>query len=138
MARRERRGGINATPPPDHTEEEERPRLWLHQPVTRSSRAATDFAFIASPAAGGASALPPGLATEISAGRPSTDAAFSAFATMTTADQIDAAAGDLMARGSMTRTRALGAVTTALSMLPLCVVSLWPSAHTVIVLPTTT
>ena len=57
--------GINATPPPDHTEEEERPRLWLHQPVTRSSRAATDFAFIASPAAGGASALQPGLATEI-------------------------------------------------------------------------
>ena len=71
-------------------------------------------------------------------GDPSTDAAFSAFATMTTADQIDAAAGDLMARGPMTRTRALGAVTTALSMLPLCVVSLWPSAHTVIVLPTTT
>ena len=35
---------------------------------------------------------------------------------MTTADQIDAAAGDLMARGSMTRTRALGAVTTALSI----------------------
>ena len=47
-------------------------------------------------------------------GDPATDAAFSAFATMTTADQIDAAAGDLMARGLMTRSRALGAVTAAL------------------------
>ena len=43
-------------------------------------------------------------------GDPATDDAFSEFATMTTADQIDAAAGDLMARGPMPRTRALGAV----------------------------
>jgi hypothetical protein len=38
---------------------------------------------------------------------PATDAAFAEFYRMTTADQIDAAAGDLMARGPMTRTRAL-------------------------------
>ena len=43
-------------------------------------------------------------------GDPATDAAFREFASMSTADQIDAAAGDLMARGPMTRTRALGAV----------------------------
>ena len=101
----------NATPPPDHTEGRERPRLWLHPPVTRSSRAATDFAFIPWRAADGASALPPGLATAISrraTQRPMPRSANSA--TMTTADQIDAAAGDLMARGPMTRTRALGAV----------------------------
>jgi hypothetical protein len=42
---------------------------------------------------------------------PATDAAFGEFPRMTTADQIDAAAGDLMARGPMTRTRALLAVT---------------------------
>jgi hypothetical protein len=41
---------------------------------------------------------------------PATDAAFGEFSRMTTADQIDAAAGDLMARGPMTRTRALLAV----------------------------
>ena len=34
---------------------------------------------------------------------PATDAAFAEFYRMTTADQIDAAAGDLMARGPMTR-----------------------------------
>jgi hypothetical protein len=38
---------------------------------------------------------------------PATDAAFAEFYRMTTADQIDAAAGDLMARGPMTRTRML-------------------------------
>ena len=43
-------------------------------------------------------------------GDPATDAAFGEFCRMTTADQIDAAAGDLMARGPMTRTRALAAV----------------------------
>jgi hypothetical protein len=36
---------------------------------------------------------------------PATDAAFAEFYRMTTADQIDGAAGDLMARGPMTRTR---------------------------------
>ena len=36
---------------------------------------------------------------------PATDAAFAEFYRMTTADQIDAAAGDLMARGPMTQTR---------------------------------
>jgi hypothetical protein len=41
---------------------------------------------------------------------PATDAAFDEFSRMTTADQIDAAAGDLMARGPMTRTRSLLAV----------------------------
>ena len=40
-------------------------------------------------------------------GDPATDAAFSEFSRMTTTDQIDAAAGNLMARGPMTRTRAL-------------------------------
>jgi len=43
-------------------------------------------------------------------GDPATDAAFSEFASMSTADQIDAAGGDLMARGPMTRPRALGTV----------------------------
>ena len=38
---------------------------------------------------------------------PATDAAFAEFYRMTTADEIDAAAGDLMARGPMTRTRVL-------------------------------
>ena len=36
---------------------------------------------------------------------PAIDAAFAEFYRMTTADEIDAAAGDLMARGPMTRTR---------------------------------
>jgi hypothetical protein len=43
---------------------------------------------------------------------PATDAAFGEFYRMTTADQIDAAAGDLMARGPLTRTRALLVVST--------------------------
>ena len=38
---------------------------------------------------------------------PATDAAFAEFYRMTTADQIDAAAGDMMARGPITRTRML-------------------------------
>ena len=47
---------------------------------------------------------------DFASGDPAIDAAFGEFATMTTADQIDAAAGDLMARGPMTRTRTLSAV----------------------------
>ena len=38
---------------------------------------------------------------------PAIDATFAEFYRMTTADEIDAAAGDLMARGPMTRTRVL-------------------------------
>ena len=74
MTRRKRRDGINATPPPDHTEGRGA-SLWLHPPVTRSSRAAIDFAFIPWQAADVASALPPGLARAFPLGDPATGAA---------------------------------------------------------------